>query len=190
MQLELLKFRRISPEDAKEYKDALNETLEDIKLYKHGLENGADMSLKNLRNSFIYSEIFSKPKQDYFVLMSGKRLIAYGYAVQRPGDIWSELGLWVRKMYQGKGCGTHMLRHLAEYALENHSSIGVYFVRDAGNFAMGVLGKKLGFEYDSMFNREPTCELDRENIENERVSGIDIHHVLLRDQMGALRLVA
>ena len=53
MQLELLKFRRINPEDAKEYKDALNEMLAKLKK--------ANISTNNLGIPVIdkYGELFS-----------------------------------------------------------------------------------------------------------------------------------
>jgi RimJ/RimL family protein N-acetyltransferase len=190
MQLEFLRFRRTEPRDAKEYKDAMNETLDDLKLYKSELSEGSDLSVKAIRNNFLYGNLFPEKNIDYFVLMNGKHLVAYGYAVQRPGDVWTELGLWVRKMYQGKGCGTHMLKLLAQHAYENHSSIGVYIVRDAGNFAMAGLAKKLGFKYDKMFNREPSHHLDKENIDNDKVAGINVHHIFLWDDRGALNIAA
>jgi len=190
MQLEFLKFRRMEPGDAREYKDAANETLEDLKLYKNELAEGSSMSVKDIRASIHYGNLFPKKNIDYFVLMNGRQLVAYGYAVQRAGDAWSELGLWVRKRYQGSGCGTLMLTLLAKHAFENHSSVGVYIVRDAGNFAMAGLANKLGFKYDKLFNREPSHHLDKENIDNDKVAGINVHHILLWDDRGALSLAA
>jgi RimJ/RimL family protein N-acetyltransferase len=190
MQLEFLKFRRMEPGDAKEYKDAANETLEDLKLYKNELAEGLSMSVKDIRASIHYGNLFPKKNIDYFVLMNGRQLVAYGYAVQREGDAWSELGLWVRKRYQGSGCGTLMLTLLAKHAFENHSSVGVYIVRDAGNFAMAALAKKLGFKYDALFDRKPSHELDKDNIENDRVAGIDIRHSLVWDEKCALCFAA
>ena len=113
MQLEFLKFRGLEPGDAKEYKNALNETLDDLRLYKSTLVENPQISAKKTELAIRANQFFQKPNEDYFVLMNGKHLVAYGYAVQRPDDEWSELGLWVRKSYQGKGCGVHMLRLLA-----------------------------------------------------------------------------
>ena len=188
MQLEFLKFRRMEPGDAKEYKNALNETLDDLRLYKSTLVENPDLSAKKTELAIRANQFFQKPNEDYFVLMNGKRLVAYGYAVQRPDAEWSELGLWVRKCYQGQGVGTHMLRLLANHAFENHSSIGVYIVHDLSNMGMAKTAERLGFQIDRVLEREDYSEIDTENQRNERVSGIDFHRSLRREDMGSLSI--
>jgi RimJ/RimL family protein N-acetyltransferase len=114
--------------------------------------------------------------------------VAYGYAVQRPDDEWSELGLWVRKSYQGQGVGTHMLRLLAEHAYKNHPSIGVYVMHDYSNISMGKTAERLGFETDWIRERELESEIDIENKQSGKVSGIDVRQSLLRTEMGSLSI--
>ena len=188
MQLELLKFRPMEPSDAKEYREALIETLDDLKLYKSTLVEHPSISVKKTELMIRANQYFQKPNEDYFVLMTGKRMVAYGYAVQRPDDEWSELGLWVRKCYQGQGVGTHMLRLLANHAFENHSSIGVYIVHDLSNMGMAKTAERLGFQIDRVLEREDYSEIDTENQRNERVSGIDFHRSLRREDMGSLSI--
>ena len=188
MQLELLKFRRMEPEDAKEYKNALNETLDDLRLYKSTLVENPQISVKKTELAIRANQFFQKPNEDYFVLMNGKLLVAYGYAVQRPDDEWSELGLWVRKSYQGKGCGVHMLRLLAKHAFNNHTSKGVYVIHDLSNIGMAKTAERLGFKVDRILEREPSSEIDAENQKSKKVSGIDFHHSLYRTDMGSLSI--
>jgi RimJ/RimL family protein N-acetyltransferase len=188
MQLEFLKFRSMEPADAKEYKDALIETLDDLKLYKSSLVEYPNISVKKTELMIRANQYFQKPNEDYFVLMNGKRLVAYGYAVQRPDDEWSELGLWVRKSYQGKGCGIHMLRLLAQHAFDNHSSIGVYVIHDFSNISMGKTAESLGFETDWIRERELASEVDIRNKQGGKVSGIDVRQSLFRPDMGSLNI--
>ena len=188
MQLEFLKFRPMKPSDAKEYKDALIETLDDLKLYKSSLVEHPYISVKKTELMIRANQYFQQTNHDFFVLMNGKRLVAYGYAVQRHDDEWSELGLWVRKSYQGKGCGIHMLRLLTEHAFKNHSSIGVYVIHDFSNISMGKTAEKLGFETDWIRERELESEVDIRNKQSGKVSGIDIRQSLLRPDMGSLSI--
>ncbi len=178
----------MEPADAKEYKDALIETLDDLKLYKSSLVEYPNISVKKTELMIRANQYFQKPNEDYFVLMNGKRLVAYGYAVQRPDDEWSELGLWVRKSYQGKGCGIHMLRLLAQHAFDNHSSIGVYVIHDFSNISMGKTAESLGFETDWIRERELASEVDIRNKQGGKVSGIDVRQSLFRPDMGSLNI--
>ena len=186
MQLEFLKFRSMEPADAKEYKNALNETLDDLKLYKSSLVENPNTSVKKINLTIQANQYFHRTNEDYFVLMNGTHLVAYGYAVQRPESEWSELGLWVRKSYQGKGCGVHMLRKLAMHAFRSHTSIGVYVVLDSFNIGMQRTAERLGFTLDSVFDREPTSEIEVENLQSGKVSGIDFHLSLYKTDMGTL----
>jgi RimJ/RimL family protein N-acetyltransferase len=188
MQLEFLIFRPMEPRDAKEYRDALNETLDDLKLYKSTLVEYPNIGAKKTELMIRANQYFQKPNEDYFVLMNGKRLVAYGYAVQRPDDEWSELGLWVRKSYQGKGCGIHMLRLLVQHAFSNHPSIGVYVIHDFSNISMGKTAESLGFETDWIRERELESEVDIRNKQSGKVSGIDVRQSLIRSEMGTLRI--
>lgn len=188
MQLEFLKFRLMTPRDAKEYKDAINETLEDLRLYKSTLVENPNLSVKKTKLAIEANQYFAKPNEDFFVLMNGKRLAAYGYAVQRPEDDWSELGLWVRKCYQGQGVGTYMLCLLADHAFKNHSSISVYVIHDLSNTAMGNAAEKLGFETDWIRKREAEPVIDVENLHSGKVSGIDVRQSLHRSEMYSLRI--
>ena len=188
MQLEFLIFRPMEPRDAKEYKDALIETLDDLKLYKSTLVEHPNIGVRKTELMIRANQYFQETNHDFFVLMNGKRLVAYGYAVQRPDDEWSELGLWVRKSYQGKGCGTLMLQHLAEYAFKNHSSIGVYVIHDLSNISMGKTAESLGFETDWIRERELESEVDLDNKQSGKVSGIDVRQSLLRSEMGTLSI--
>jgi len=188
MQLEFLKFRRMEPGDAKEYKNALNETLDDLRLYKSTLVENPQISAKKTELAIRANQFFQKANEDYFVLMNGKHLVAYGYAVQRPDDEWSELGLWVRKSYQGKGCGVHMLRLLAKHAFNSHTSKGVYVIHDLSNIGMAKTAERLGFKVDRILEREPSSEIDDENQKSKKVSGIDFHHSLYRTDMGSLSI--
>jgi RimJ/RimL family protein N-acetyltransferase len=178
----------MEPRDAKEYRNALNETLDDLKLYKSTLVEHPNISVKKTELMIRANQYFHRPNEDYFVLMNGRRLVAYGYAVQRPDDEWSELGLWVRKCDQGKGCGTRMLRHLADYAFKNHSSIGVYVIHDLSNISMGKTAEGLGFDTDWIRERELESEVDLENKQSGKVSGIDVRQSLLRSDMGSLNI--
>lgn len=186
MQLEFLKFRLMEPSDAKEYKDALIETLDDLKLYKSALVEYPNIGVKKTELMIRANQYYQETNHDFFVLMNGKRLVAYGYAVQRHDYEWSELGLWVRKSYQGQGVGTHMLRRLAEHAYKNHPSIGVYVMHDYSNISMGKMAERLGFETDWIRERELESEIDIENKQSGKVSGIDVRQSLLRSEMGTL----
>jgi RimJ/RimL family protein N-acetyltransferase len=188
VELELLKFRPMEPSDAKEYKEALLETLDDLKLYKSSLVEHPNISVKKTELMIRANQYFQKPNEDYFVLMNGRRLVAYGYAVQRPDDEWSELGLWVRKSYQGRGCGSHMLGHLAQHAFDNHPSMGVYVIHDFSNLSMGKVAESLGFETDWIRERELESEVDIGNKQSGKVSGIDVRQSLIRSDMGSLSI--
>jgi RimJ/RimL family protein N-acetyltransferase len=188
MQLKFLKFRSMETSDAREYKDALIETLDDLKLYKSALVEYPNISVKKTELMIRANQYFQRPNEDYFVLMNGRRLVAYGYAVQRPDDEWSELGLWVRKSYQGKGCGSHMLGLLAQHAFDNHSSIGVYVIHDFSNIGMGKTAKRLGFDTDWIRERELESEVDIQNKQSGKVSGIDVRQSLIRSNMGSLNI--
>ena len=188
MQLEFLKFRPMKPSDAKEYKDALIETLDDLKLYKSSLVEHPYISVKKTELMIRANQYFQQTNHDFFVLMNGKRLVAYGYAVQRHDDEWSELGLWVRKSHQGQGCGIYMLRLLAEHSYKNHPSIGVYVIHDFSNIIMGKAAERLGFETDWIRERELDSEIDIENKQSGKVSGIDVRQSLLRSEMGPLSI--
>ena len=188
MQLEFLIFRRMEPRDAKEYRNALNETLDDLKLYKSTLVEHPNISVKKTELMIRANQYFQETNHDFFVLMNGKHLVAYGYAVQRPDDDWTELGLWVRKSYQGKGCGIHMLQLLAEHAFKNHPSIGVYVIHDFSNISMGKAAERLGFETDWVRERELESEIDIENKQKGKVSGIDVRQSLYRTDMGSLSI--
>lgn len=188
MQLEFLIFRPMEPRDAKEYRNALNETLDDLKLYKSALVEDPNIGVKKTELMIRANQYFQKRNEDFFVLMNGKRMVAYGYAVKRPNREWSELGLWVRKSYQGQGIGVHMLRLLARHAFSRHSPIGVYVVVDSSNLRMCRTALKLGFTQDTVFEREATSEVDAENLRSGRVSGIDLHLILMREDMGSLSI--
>jgi len=178
----------MKPSDAKEYKDALIETLDDLKLYKSALVEHPNIGVKKTELMIRANQYFQRPNEDYFVLMNGRHLVAYGYAVQRLDDEWSELGLWVRKSYQGKGCGTQMLRLLVEHAFNNHPSIGVYVIHDFSNISMGKVAERLGFETDWIRERELESEVDIRNKQSGKVSGIDVRQSLIRPVMGPLRI--
>ena len=188
MELQFLKFRPMEPSDAKEYKDALIETLDDLKLYKSSLVEHPYISVKKTELMIRANQYFQQINHDFFVLMNGKRLVAYGYAVQRHDDEWSELGLWVRKCYQGKGCGTYMLRLLAEHAFMNHPSVGVYLIHDFSNISMGKTAEDLGFETDWIRERELESEVDIRNKQSGKVSGIDVRQSLFRPDTGSLNI--
>jgi RimJ/RimL family protein N-acetyltransferase len=178
----------MEPSDAKEYKDALIETLDDLKLYKSTLVEHPNIGVRKTELMIRAHQYFQETNHDFFVLMNGKRMVAYGYAVQRPDDDWTELGLWVRKSYQGNGCGIHMLRLLAEHAFENHTSIGVYVIHDLTNIGMAKTAERLGFKIDRILDREPSSEIDAENQKSKKVSGIDFHQSLYRTDMGSLNI--
>jgi RimJ/RimL family protein N-acetyltransferase len=178
----------MEPSDAKEYKDALIETLGDLKLYKSALVEHPNIGVKKTELMIRANQYFHRPNEDYFVLMNGRRLVAYGYAVQRPDDEWSELGLWVRKCHQEQGAGTHMLRLLSEHAYKNHQSIGVYVIHDYSNIRMGKMAERLGFETDWIRERELESETDIENKQSGKVSGIDVRQSLPRTGMGSLSI--
>jgi RimJ/RimL family protein N-acetyltransferase len=178
----------MKPSDAREYKDSLIETLDDLKLYKSALVEYPNISVKKTELMIRANQYFHRSNEDYFVLMNGKRLVAYGYAVQRPDDEWSELGLWVRKSYQGNGCGIHMLRLLAEHAFNNHPSLGVYVIHDFSNISMGKTAESLGFETDWIRERELESEVDIRNKQSGKVSGIDVRQSLIRPDMGSLNI--
>jgi RimJ/RimL family protein N-acetyltransferase len=188
MQLELLKFRPMEPSDAKEYREALIETLDDLKLYKSTLVEHPNISVKKTELMIRANQYFQKPNEDYFVLMTGKCMVAYGYAVQRPDEEWSEVGLWVRKSYQGYGCGSHMLRLLVEHVFNNHPSVGVYVIHDFSNISMGKTAERLGFETDWIRERELESEVDIRNKQSGKVSGIDVRQSLIRSDMGSLSI--
>ncbi len=188
MELKFLKFRPMEPSDAKEYKDALIETLDDLKLYKSSLVEYPNIGVKTTELMIRANQYFQKPNEDFFVLMNGKRMVAYGYAVKRPNREWSELGLWVRKSHQGQGIGAHMLRLLARHAFSRHSPIGVYVVVDSSNLRMCRTAFNLGFIQDNVFEREATSEVDAENLRSGRVSGIDLHLILMREDMDSLNI--
>jgi RimJ/RimL family protein N-acetyltransferase len=176
----------MEPSDAKEYKDSLIETLDDLKLYKSTLVEHPNIGVRKTELMIRANQYFQKPNEDFFVLMNGKRMVAYGYAVKRPNRDWSELGLWVRKSYQGKGIGVHMLRLLARHAFSRHSPIGVYVVVDSSNSRMCRTASKLGFTQDSILEREATSEIDAENQRSGKVSGVDLHLILMREDMDSL----
>jgi RimJ/RimL family protein N-acetyltransferase len=108
--------------------------------------------------------------------------------VKRPDDEWSEVGLWVRKSYQGNGCGSHMLRLLVEHAFDNHPSVGVYVIHDFSNISMGKTAESLGFETDWIRERELESEADIRNKQSGKVSGIDVRQSLYRTDMGSLSI--
>jgi RimJ/RimL family protein N-acetyltransferase len=188
MELKFLKFRPMEPSDAKEYKDALIETLDDLKLYKSALVEHPNIGVKKAELMIRANQYIQKPNEDYFLLMNGSRLVAYGYAVQRPDDEWSELGLWVRKCYQSQGVGNHMLRLLTKHAFSNHTSIGVYVIHDLSNISMGKTAESLGFETDWIRERELESEIDIENKQSGKVSGIDVRQSLFQPDMGSLSI--
>jgi RimJ/RimL family protein N-acetyltransferase len=188
MELKFLKFRPMEPSDAKEYKDAINETLDDLKLFKSTLVENPNISVRKTELAIRANQYFQKLNEDFFVLMNGKRMVAYGYAVKRPNREWSELGLWVRKSYQGQGIGVHMLRLLALHAFKHHSPIGVYVVVDSSNSRMCRTAFKLGFAQDSILKREAISEIDAENLRSGKVSGVDLHLILMREDMGSLNI--
>ena len=60
MQLEFLKFRSMEPADAKEYKNALNETLDDLRLYKSSLVENPNTSVKKINLTIQANQYFHR----------------------------------------------------------------------------------------------------------------------------------
>ena len=178
MQLDLLTFRRIRPSDAKEYKEALHESIESVGVFKWGLVDEIGQGKRNIALNILWNQIDESQPDQHFVLMAGKRLVAKGYVVKRENSTWVEVGLWVRSQYQGMGVGEYMLRKLTEYSLENFECDGVYLVHEASNGAMASLASKVGFEIAEAKQREPAEALDKRLIEDEVISGFDVHRIM------------
>jgi RimJ/RimL family protein N-acetyltransferase len=119
----------------------------------------------------------SNPAEN-FVLMAGSRLVATGYAVKRESDTWVEIGLWVRKQYEGQGAGTYMLERLRDYVLENLECDGVYLIHEASNGAMAHMASKLGFEISEVNQRSGSGEIDDRLIAQDVISGFNVRRIL------------
>jgi hypothetical protein len=65
VELEFLKFRPMEPSDAKEYRDALIETLDDLKLYISALVEYPNISVKKTELMIQANQYFHRPNEDY-----------------------------------------------------------------------------------------------------------------------------
>jgi RimJ/RimL family protein N-acetyltransferase len=110
--------------------------------------------------------------------MAGSRLVGTGYAVKREKDSWVEIGLWVRRQYEGQGVGTYMLSKLRDHALENLECDGVYLVHEASNGAMAHMASKLGFEISEVNQRSGSGEIDKRLIAQDVISGFNVMRIL------------
>lgn len=178
MQLDLLTFRRERIMDAKEYRDALSETIDSVGLFKTELVQDIGVGKRRLMGRILYRQLDDSDPSEYFVLMAGKRLVAHGYAVKRITESWVEVGLWVRRQYQGHGVGTYMLQQLTSYCLESIECDGVYLIHEASNGAMANIASKCGFEIAEATQRKSTSELDSRLIETDVISGFDVHRIM------------
>ena len=178
MQLDLLTFRRERITDAKEYRDALSETIDSVGLYKTELVQDIGVGKRRLMGRILYRQLDDTDPAEYFVLMAGKRLVAHGYAVKRATESWVEVGLWVRRQYQGQGVGTYMLQRLTSYCLENIDCDGVYLIHEASNGAMANIASKSGFEIAEATERKTASGLDRRLIETDVISGFNVHRIV------------
>ena len=178
MQLDLLTFRREQVGDAKEYRDALHETIDSIGTYKTDLVQDIGIGKRRIKFQILARQFDLSYPAEYFVLMAGKRLVSYGYAVKRAESTWAEVGLWVRRQYQGQGVGGHMLKQLTLYCLENLECGGVYLIHEASNVAMAKIAGRLGFEISDVKQRKIDSDLDRDLIANDVISGFNIFRIM------------
>jgi len=178
MQLDLLTFRKEQIGDATEYRDALHETIESIGIYKTDLVQDIGVGKRRIKSQILFRQLDPSHPAEYFVLMAGKRLVSFGYAVKRTESTWAEVGLWVRRQYQGQGVGEHMLKQLTLYCLENLECDGVYLIHEASNVAMARTAGRLGFEISDVKQRKIDSDLDRDLIANDVISGFDIFRIM------------
>lgn len=178
MQLDLLTFRKEQIGDAKEYRDALHETVDSIGTYKTDLVQDIGVGKRRIKSQILFRQLDPSHPAEYFVLMAGKRLVSFGYAVKRTESTWAEVGLWVRRQYQGQGVGGHMLKQLTLYCLENLECDGVYLIHEASNVAMAKTAGRLGFEISDVKQRKIDSDLDRDLIANDVISGFDIFRIM------------
>jgi|694.fasta_scaffold96271_5 GNAT superfamily N-acetyltransferase len=178
MQLELLTFRKIHPKDAREYKDALHESQDSVGVFKSSLIDEVGVGKRGIALRILAERLDETFPAENFVLMAGTRLVATGYAVKRENATWVEIGLWVRKQYEGQGVGTFMLKKLRDYALENLECDGVYLVHEVSNGAMAHMASKLGFEISEVNQRSGSDEIDEQLIAQDVISGFDMMRIL------------
>ena len=178
MRLDLLTFRKMHPKDAKEYKDALHESQDSVGVFKSSLIDEVGVGKRRIALRILAERLDESFPAENFVLMAGSRLVATGYAVKRDNATWVEIGLWVRKQYEGQGVGTHMLEKLRDYALENLECDGVYLVHEASNGAMAHMASKLGFEISEVNQRSESGEIDQRLIAQDVISGFDVMRIL------------
>jgi len=178
MQLELLTFRHIQPSDAKEYRDALHESIDSVGVFKWGLVEEIGRGKKSVALSIAMNDFDEIAPDQHFVLMAGKRLVAKGYAVKRENSTWVEVGLWVRTQYRERGVGEYMLRKLTDYCLKKIECDGVYLVHEASNGVMASLASKVGFEIAEAKHRDSVDALDKRLVEGDVISGFDVHRIM------------
>jgi RimJ/RimL family protein N-acetyltransferase len=178
MRLELLTFRKMHPKDAKEYKDALHESQDSVGVFKSCLIDEVGIGKRRIALRILAESLDESFPAENFVLMAGSRLVATGFAVKRENSTWVEIGLWVRKQYEGQGVGAYMLEKLRDYALENLECDGVYLVHEASNGAMAHMASKLGFEISEVNQRLESGEIDKRLIAQDVISGFDVMRIL------------
>lgn len=178
MQLELLTFRKIHPKDAKEYRDAIHESQDSVGVFKSSLIDDVGVGKRRIALGILAARLDESNPAENFVLMAGSRLVATGYAVKRKNATWVEIGLWVRKQYEGQGVGNYMLKNLRDYVLENLECDGVYLIHEASNGAMARMASSLGFEISEVNKRSGSGEIDERLIAQDVISGFDVMRIL------------
>jgi GNAT superfamily N-acetyltransferase len=178
MQLELLTFRKIHPKDAKEYRDAIHESQDSVGVFKSSLIDDVGVGKRRIALGILAARLDESNPAENFVLMAGSRLVATGYAVKRKNATWVEIGLWVRKQYEGQGVGNYMLKNLRDYVLENLECDGVYLIHEASNGAMARMASSLGFEISEVNQRSGSGEIDKRLIAQDVISGFDVMRIL------------
>jgi hypothetical protein len=178
MQLELLTFRKIHPKDAKEYRDAIHESQDSVGVFKSSLIDDVGVGKRRIALGILAARLDESNPAENFVLMAGSRLVATGYAVKRKNATWVEIGLWVRKQYEGQGVGNYMLKNLRDYVLENLECDGVYLIHEASNGAMARMASSLGFEISEVNQHSGSGEIDKRLIAQDVISGFDVMRIL------------
>jgi GNAT superfamily N-acetyltransferase len=166
------------PKDAKEYRDSLQESQDSVGVFKSSLIAEVGVGKRRIALGILAEQLDESYPAENFVLMAGKRLVATGYAVKRENASWVEIGLWVRKQYEGQGIGSYMLKKLRDYVLENHECDGVYLVHEASNGVMAHMASKLGFEISEVNQRSGSGEIDKRLIAKDVISGFDVIRIL------------
>lgn len=146
-----LLMRRIRPLDAIEFQRIIRDSRQHLEGYLEWAGHAADWNFKNI-NQFVMDHVNAVLPREHFVFTLGSQIVALGSLAPMENPSTTQVALFVRSGFTGKGIAKSVVKSLENYAFEVIGYNSVYYNHDITNRPSGSIPQSMGYQYVGHFD--------------------------------------